>query len=156
MTIFQLKNLKATAFKIVIALFLFAAPAVTRAQTVFNHVAICAKDLKKSTEFYTSVLKLKVIPNPFKDTVHTWYSIAPDIQMHAIQGNCSPAEHIRGDHLCFSVPSVTAFIARLNELKIPYCNWKGVTGQVEHRVDGVTQAYFQDPDGYWIEINDAK
>jgi lactoylglutathione lyase len=24
------------------------------------------------------------------------------------------------------------------------------------RVDGVKQIYFKDPDGYWIEINDAK
>jgi lactoylglutathione lyase len=156
MSIFQLKKRKAAAFKTVIALFLFTAPLVSSAQTVFNHVAICSKDLKKSTAFYTSVLKLKVIPHPFKDTVHTWYSIAPRVQMHVIQGDCSTAEHNRGDHLCFSVPSITDFVARLNELKIPYCNWKGVTGQVEHRVDGVTQAYFQDPDGYWIEINDAK
>jgi lactoylglutathione lyase len=24
------------------------------------------------------------------------------------------------------------------------------------RPDGVRQIYFQDPDGYWIEVNDAK
>jgi lactoylglutathione lyase len=27
---------------------------------------------------------------------------------------------------------------------------------ITNRVDGVKQIYFKDPDGYWIEINDAK
>ena len=146
-------------FKIA-ALLLFAFPLASNAQTaakaVFNHAALCSKDLKKSNAFYTSVLNLKIIPNPFKDTVHTWYSIAPNVAMHVIQGDCSPAQKLIGDHICFSVPSITNFVALLNQKKIPYSNWKGVTGQVEHRVDGVSQVYIQDPDGYWIEINDAK
>jgi lactoylglutathione lyase len=147
------------AFKIA-ALLLLGLPLVSNAQTadkaVFNHVALCSKDLKKSNNFYTSVLNLKIIPNPFKDTVHTWYNIAPNVAMHVIQGDCSPAQKLIGDHICFSVPSITNFISLLNKKNIPYSNWKGVTGQVEHRVDGVSQVYIQDPDGYWIEINDAK
>ncbi|HEK21234.1 MULTISPECIES: VOC family protein [unclassified Mucilaginibacter] len=135
---------------------LFCLPVASKAQAVFNHVALCSKDLKKSNEFYTSVLKLKIIPNPFKDTVHTWYSIAPNTAMHVIQGNCSTAPKVIGDHICFSVPSITEFITLLKSRNITYCNWKQVPGQVEHRVDGVSQVYIQDPDGYWIEVNDAK
>jgi len=134
---------------------LFALPATTKAQAVFNHVALCSKDLKKSNEFYTSVLKLKIIPNPFKDTVHTWYSIAPNIAMHVIQSNCSTTKVI-ADHICFSVPSITNFVEMLKAKRITYCNWKQIPGQIEHRVDGVSQVYIQDPDGYWIEVNDAK
>jgi len=143
----------------VITLALFCLPLFTNAQTgktVFNHAALCSTNLKESTAFYTSVLQLKVIPNPFKDTVHTWYSIAPNITMHVIQGDCPRVEHNRGDHLCFSVPSITAFIDRLKKFDIAYCNWKGMPNQVEHRVDGVSQVYFKDPDGFWIEVNDAK
>ncbi|MBL4675755.1 MAG: VOC family protein [Mucilaginibacter sp.] len=134
---------------------LFTVPAITKAQAVFNHVALCSKDLKKSNEFYTSVLKLKIIPNPFKDTVHTWYSIAPNIAMHVIQSNCSTTKVI-ADHICFSVPAIDKFVEMLKAKNIAYCNWKQVPGQVEHRVDGVSQVYIQDPDGYWIEVNDAK
>jgi lactoylglutathione lyase len=150
---------KAGAFRLV-ALLLLTFPLVSSAQTggkaVFNHVALCSKDLKKSNEFYTSVLNLKIIRNPFKDTVHTWYRIAPHIAMHVIQGGCSPAQKLIGDHICFSVPSIAPFIAMLKQKNITYSNWKGVPNQVEHRVDGVSQVYIQDPDGYWIEINDAK
>ena len=44
----------------------------------------------------------------------------------------------------------------LDALKIPYSDWPGAAHTVNHRDDGVRQIYFQDPDGYWIEINDAK
>ncbi|MBS7565949.1 VOC family protein [Mucilaginibacter sp. Bleaf8] len=148
-------TLKATA-----GLLLIGTPLISHAQTVgkavFNHAALCSKDLKRSNAFYTSVLGLKIIPNPFKDTIHTWYSIAPHVTMHVIQGNCSPAPKLIGDHLCFSMPSINDFVAMLKQKGIAYTNWKGVPGQVEHRVDGVSQVYIQDPDGYWIEINDAK
>ncbi|RYU91176.1 VOC family protein [Mucilaginibacter terrigena] len=155
----QFKSLKNGAFAVA-ALLLLGSPLLSNAQTAaktgFNHVALCSKDLKKSNEFYTSVLNLKIIPNPFKDTVHTWYSIAPNIAMHVIQAGCSTAPKLIADHICFSVPAISPFIALLKQKNIPYSNWKGVPNQVEHRVDGVSQVYIQDPDGYWIEINDAK
>jgi lactoylglutathione lyase len=37
--------------------------------------------------------------------------------------------------------------------------WEDLSGKknaISSRVDGVKQIWFQDPDGYWIEINDAK
>jgi lactoylglutathione lyase len=143
-------------FKLAAMLALFSLPLFARAQAAFNHTALCSTNLKESNEFYASVLKLKVIPNPFKDTVHTWYSIAPNVTMHVIQGDCPRIAHNRGEHLCFSVPSIKEFVALLDKKKIAYCNWKGVPNQVEHRVDGVSQVYFTDPDGFWIEVNDAK
>lgn len=148
---FQNKILKSIA-----ACALLCLPFMASAQATFNHAALCSADLKASNKFYTTVLQLKIIPNPFKDTVHTWYSIAPNITMHIIQANCPKADYPRGVHLCFSVPSITAFTDKLNTLKIEYSNWKGDTGKVERRVDGVNQVYIRDPDGYLIEINDAK
>ncbi|MFD0792909.1 VOC family protein [Mucilaginibacter litoreus] len=150
------KQIKKALFGGAFAILSLGIAASAHAQAVFNHTALCSKDLKKSNEFYTSVLKLKIVPNPFKDTVHTWYSIAPHIAMHVIQSGCSTTPKVIADHLCFSVPSVTKFVEMLKSKNIPYCNWKQVPGQIEHRVDGVQQVYIQDPDGYWIEVNDAK
>ena len=159
MSNFKMLSSTKKAVKIAAVLLLilpFTGNAQTTGKVSFNHLALCSKDLKKSNAFYTSVLNLKIIPNPFKDTVHTWYNIAPNIAMHVIQSDCSQAPKMIADHICFSVPSISNFIALLDKKSIRYCNWKGVTGQVEHRVDGVSQVYIQDPDGYWIEINDAK
>jgi lactoylglutathione lyase len=159
LTLTKVQKLK-TSVLAVVALLTLGGPLASQAQTppkaVFNHVALCSKNLKKSNAFYTSVLNLQIIANPFKDTVHTWYRIAPNIAMHIIQSNCSDAPKLIADHICFSVPSITDFITVLKNKNVTYSNWKGVVGQVEHRVDGVSQVYIQDPDGYWIEINDAK
>ncbi|WP_374951452.1 VOC family protein [Mucilaginibacter sp.] len=142
--------------KIAILVALFSLPVFVKAQATFNHAALCSQNLKVSNKFYTTVMQLKIIPNPFKDTVHTWYSIGPNLAMHVIQADCPKADYPRGVHLCFSVPSVPKFIERLNSLKIEYSNWKGETGKIEHRIDGVDQIYLRDPDGYLLEVNDAK
>jgi catechol 2,3-dioxygenase-like lactoylglutathione lyase family enzyme len=44
----------------------------------------------------------------------------------------------------------------LNENDIKYSNFREESKKIQIRPDGVRQIYFQDPDGYWIEINDAK
>lgn len=150
------KSIKVSAFKTAIVCALFCLPFAASAQATFNHAALCSANLKVSNKFYTSVLQLKIIPNPFKDTVHTWYAIGPNLQMHIIQGNCPRADYPRGVHLCFSVPSITAFIDRVNSMNVPYSNWKGETGKIERRVDGINQVYINDPDGYLIEVNDSK
>nr|WP_294944485.1 VOC family protein [uncultured Mucilaginibacter sp.] len=152
----QSPQLKVNLLKGIVVCALFCLPFVSKAQATFNHAALCSANLQASNKFYTTVLQLKIIPNPFKDTVHTWYSIGPNLTMHIIQGNCPKADYPRGVHLCFSVPSITAFVDKLNTMSIPYSNWKGETGKVERRVDGVNQVYINDPDGYLIEINDAK
>jgi len=42
----------------------------------------------------------------------------------------------------------------LDELKIKYSDWLEAPYKVHIRKDGIRQIYFQDPDGYWIEVND--
>jgi lactoylglutathione lyase len=145
---------------LVVLLFVAAGwvPAVAQSQAptlTFNHAAICVRDLKASTDFYKQVLALPEIPNPFNDGRHTWLSIGPQLQMHIIQGTCTltPEKNV---HVCFSTASVPDFAKRLDKQSVAYSNLQGQRGQVTLRADGVRQLYLQDPDGYWIEINDAK
>ena len=121
-----------------------------------NHIALYVTDLKTSTAFYQHIVGLDTIPEPFHDGRHTWFSIGPKSHLHLIQGAISKTEHEKNTHLCFSVPSVEAFIPVLKKNKITYENWAGEKSAVTNRVDGVKQIYFRDPDGYWLEINDAK
>lgn len=119
-----------------------------------NHIAIYVYDLKRSADFYSNVLKLKEIPEPFKDGLHVWYSIGGNSSLHLIEGAGGEREQNKNTHLCFSVPSVDDFITRLDHYNIDYENWPGTEKAPTLRVDGVKQIYFKDPDGYWIEIND--
>ena len=121
-----------------------------------NHIALYVVDLKKSTNFYQHIIQLDTIPEPFHDGRHTWFTIGPISHLHIIQGAKEMLDHEKNSHLCFTVPSVPDFIKVLDTHKIEYENWAGEKMQVTKRVDGVYQIYFKDPDGYWIEINDAK
>lgn len=125
-----------------------------KSKTIINHIAIYVVNLEKSTAFYRDALQLDVIPEPFKDGIHTWFSIGDKSQLHLIEGARKAEKHDKNSHLCFSVPSVDDFIKRLDKMKIDFTNWKGEGRTPTLRVDGVKQIYFQDPDGYWIEVND--
>lgn len=121
-----------------------------------NHIAVYVHDLKICTDFYQNILHLDTIPEPFHDGRHTWFSIGPKSHLHLIQGATAVSTHDKNGHLCFSVGSLKDFIAVLKQHHIEYENWLGEKNTVTHRVDGVEQIYFKDPEGYWIEVNDAK
>jgi lactoylglutathione lyase len=121
-----------------------------------NHIALYVQDLQRATQFYLNVIGLDSIPEPFHDGKHTWFLIGPKSHLHIISGVKVALPKEKNTHLCFTVASVKDFIPRLTKNNVPYENWIGEKMAVTNRVDGVKQIYFQDPDGYWIEINDAK
>lgn len=121
-----------------------------------NHIAHYVVNLKTSTDFYQQVIGLDTIPEPFHDGKHTWFSIGFKTHLHLIEGAAAKVNPDKHDHLCFSVASVPDFIKTLEQNKIAFENWAGEKGVVTDRVDGVKQIYFRDPDGYWLEVNDAK
>ena len=47
-------------------------------------------------------------------------------------------------------------MARVADLGVPYSNWPGAPATVSVRGDGIRQIYVQDPDGYWIEVNNVR
>ena len=121
-----------------------------------NHIAQYVLDLKVSTDFYMKVVGLDTIPEPFHDGRHTWFLIGPKSHLHIISGVKTPLPKEKNTHLCFTVPSVEEFIPRLIKNNVPFESWTGEKQTFTKRVDGVKQIYFQDPDGYWIEVNDAR
>lgn len=121
-----------------------------------NHIALYVTNLKTSTDFYQDIIGLDTIPEPFHDGRHTWFGVGVKSHLHIISGATSKTTHDKNTHLCFSVPSVSDFVKRLEKNKIEYEDWPGTKMKITTRVDGVKQIYFKDPDGYWIEINDAK
>lgn len=119
-----------------------------------NHVAIFVVDLQRSGDFYMNTLGLDTVPEPFHDGKHIWLSIGTGSQMHIIQGATAPKVYYKNNHTCFSVPSVESFTQKLKEKSIP---WEDVSGNqmaISKRVDGISQIWLRDPDGYWLEIND--
>jgi lactoylglutathione lyase len=127
-----------------------------KSPVVLNHIAHYVVNLKTSTEFYRDIVGLDTIPEPFHDGRHTWFSVGYKSHLHLISGAQATDTHNKNSHLCFSVASVTDFVKILQRNGIEYENWAGEKNAITNRVDGVKQIYFKDPDGYWVEINDAK
>ena len=123
---------------------------------ILNHVALYVVDLKKSAAFYQNVVQIDTIPEPFHDGKHAWFKIGPQSSLHLIEGATETTPREKRNHLCFSVPSLEDFIARLEKSNISFTNLKGDGKTPTVRPDGVKQIYLQDPDGYWIEINNEK
>ena len=59
-------------------------------------------------------------------------------------------------HFSLAVKPFDKFVDYLRAQKIPFYDWLGLPGKIAKRADGIQQVYVQDPDGYWIEINDVK
>jgi lactoylglutathione lyase len=119
----------------------------------FNHLAIFVMDLNVSRHFYTQVIGLDTIAEPFHDKKHLWLDIGFGSAIHVIAGAEKKKEYFLGNHLCLSTSDMNDFKKRLEKHKVDWQNYQGQKGQTTMRTDGVLQIWLQDPDGYWIEVN---
>lgn len=118
-----------------------------------NHLALLVKDIDKSSQFYDEILQLKKIETPvgMSDTVR-WFALSDGIQIHLTESD----EKIRipkGINISISTDQLVDFVNLLITKKIPFEDWFGEEKTTTTRSDGVKLIYLQDPDGYWIEVN---
>lgn len=119
----------------------------------FNHLALSVKDVDRSADFYMKVLQLQEITNRSKYEGVRWFSIGEGKELHLISMIKTGVTINKAVHLALTTANFDAFVAVLEKLKIPYSDWPGAPDKVHIRADGMKQVFFQDPDGYWIEIN---
>lgn len=119
----------------------------------FNHLAISVKDVNRSAEFYKTVLKLEEITNLGKFEGVRWLSMGDGKELHLVSIVKENVVTNKALHIAFTTPNFDVFIKRLDTLKITYSDWPGTANKVNIRADGTKQVFFQDPDGYWIEVN---
>jgi lactoylglutathione lyase len=128
------------------------APAV-----LLDHVALHVADTQKSIDFYAGVFGLKEIPTPFPSGGPRWLAFANGLELHLQPGRTAPvAAHWRV-HFAVTVPDLDPVLAGLRARNITWFDNAQRPGLISRtRTDGVQQIFFQDPDGYWIEVNDVK
>ncbi len=122
----------------------------------FNHLALSVKDLNRSAAFYASVLKLPEIVNRTKIEGIRWFVLADGKELHLISIIKENVIINKAIHMGLSTNNFDEFVKQLTALKIPYSDWPGKPNTVNIRTDGIKQIFFQDPDGYWVEVNNVE
>jgi len=121
----------------------------------FNHLALSVKDVNRSAAFYKEVLRLKEITNRSAIEGIRWFALSDDRELHLISVIKEPVVTNKAIHIGLTSGNFDVFLENLKRLKIPYSDWPGKPNTVNIRADGIKQIFFQDPDGYWIEVNNV-
>lgn len=122
-------------------------------QLSFNHIALSVKDADRSIEFYQRVLKLTEIPNPSLDSRTRWLSLGEGKELHLIHRPKAEIQINKAVHFALATQDIHKVVNQLKKLGIEFSDWNNNSNKIHVRDDGILQIYFQDLDGYWVEIN---
>lgn len=120
---------------------------------VIDHIALQVADPSVSADFYQRLLGLSPFPQRVSQSMR-WLG-SETFQLHLFGGRTKPVDTETDTHIAFRVVNLAETLQLLDRNHIKWSSADGVPHTVTTRVDGVLQAYFHDPDGYRIEVNQA-
>jgi len=118
-----------------------------------DHLALHVADLDRSVAFYTRYFGLQPMQAAARISTIRWLQ-AGSFELHLIGGRTKPVQVPIDVHLAFRVQDLAAVMARLDADKIAWSDSDGNPHVTQTRRDGIRQLYLQDPDGYWLEVNE--
>ena len=123
-------------------------------QLRLDHIALLVRDLEESANFYTSIPGISEVPNPMGGTHIRWFEYANCQRFHMQAGDIAATHVEKNTHFAFSADDFDAVLKQLSARGLVFSDFKGTTGAVNVRPDGMRAVFLQDPNGYWLEIND--
>lgn len=149
---YQVKMKKSITI-IIAVIYLGILQAQETSQFTFNHITLSVKDVDKSAIFYKEVLHLKEITNYTKMDGIRWFSIGEGKELHLASILKEPVTINKAVHFALTTANFDDFVKSLEASNVMYSDWPGNPNKINFRADGIRQIFFQDPDGYWIEVN---
>jgi len=111
-----------------------------------NHVALHVKDAEKSSEFYSTILRLERIPRPAFTFPGAWFRLGELQELHLTGERNEPViSHNRGNHFALRTDNLQPWQDHFAKLGVE------IRGPVR-RPDGAMQIFIRDIDGHVIEL----
>jgi lactoylglutathione lyase len=130
-----------------------SAPTYAQIRLTFNHAALSVNNVDTAAYFYSKILGLTEITNRTQMPGIRWFSLGEGKELHLISTIKDTVIVNKAVHLALTTDTFDALVASLQAAKVPYSDWPGTPNKISVRADGIRQVFFQDPDGYWIEVN---
>jgi catechol 2,3-dioxygenase-like lactoylglutathione lyase family enzyme len=122
-----------------------------------DHIALLVRDLDESAAFYTAIPGIREVPNPMGGKDFRWFEFGENQRFHMQAGDISRTHVEKNTHFAFSArDEFDAVMTKLKERGFTWSDMKGTPGAINLRPDGMRAVFIQDPNGYWIEINDFR
>ena len=121
----------------------------------FNHQALPVKKLQETGDFYVQILGFEEMKVTADQMIpKRWLHNHEGKQLHLITSEDGVPNTII-NHMAFSTLNLDEVVAHLRKNKVDYWTDEGKKNEVRIRKDGVRQVKIQDPEGHWVEINEA-
>lgn len=142
---------------LIVLLVMFSANAYSEETTFdiqIDHVTLLVTDVDRSADFYLKILMLTEFETPWgKTPMGRMFSVGTAGELHLAKGDVQGNEQDKQIHYAFRVKEFDEYLKFLGEKGVKFGDFEGTPGVFQTRPDGVRQVYFQDPDGYWMEVN---
>ena len=110
-----------------------------------HHVSINVADVERAAAFYVDVLGMERLPRPDFGFPGAWLGFGGGRQVHLIE---AAVPEDRGQHFAFQVDDIDAVVATLR------ASGTEVRGPMPVGDTSARQAFFHDPDGNRLELNE--
>jgi glyoxylase I family protein len=109
-----------------------------------HHVSLNVSDVGRAVSFYCDVLGLTRLPRPDLGLGGAWLGLPGGRQIHLIESEVPPD---RGQHVAFEVDDIDLAVDELRRHGVD------VSGPRRVGPTAARQAFFADPDGNRLELN---
>ena len=128
--------------------------------TTFNltlqHTTLVVSNFAESKRFYTEILGLKDLNANWLPKNQMFISLGNNLELHVGEVPGVEIKPSSFNHFAISTNDLDGYLKYLESKGVSYSSLGGEQEKLIYkRPDGVRQTFIQDPDGYWIEINDA-
>ncbi|MBM6595118.1 VOC family protein [Microvirga pudoricolor] len=119
-----------------------------------DHCSLLVRDLETSLRFYQDVFGFKIISIEPGHPQIRWLSINGLGALHLTEGDAKAIHLEKAVHFALSTSDLEGVISDLGARGIPFSDFPGHESRIGSAPGGYRQIFIQDPDGYWVEIND--